>query len=150
MLRNLTDIFPGLRWTTSNQGRTATATVPLAGPIELSLTPAGSIAMRLPEDGLFKKELTLSPDSAVAYLDRWAADHYAAIESAMGLRPRAELESDLTAQLAAARVAVEKWRFRECCAGCGEGGNENAQCYTDAVENDAARTEARRAVGLEG
>lgn len=61
---------------------------------------------------------------------------------------RKEVER-LTAQLTAARVAVEKWRFRECCAGCGEGGNENAQCYTDAVENDAARTEARHAVGLE-
>lgn len=97
MLRNLTDIFPGLRWTASNNGRTAVAAIPLAGPIELSLTSAGSIAMRLPEDGLFKKELTLSPDSAVVYLARWAAEHHTAVESAMGLRPRSELAADLAA-----------------------------------------------------
>lgn len=93
-----------------------------------------------------------SPQSVALRLRRDLALRCDELDAIAGLRPRAELEADLAAlreQMAAARVAVEKWRFRECCAGCGEGGNENAQCYTDAVENDAARTEARGAVGLE-
>ena len=87
--------------------------------------------------------------SAVAFVIlRQDESHIAAAVNAAPILA-AEVER-LTAQLEAARVAVGKWRFRECCACCNDAGNENAQCYADAVENDANRDEARRAVGLEG
>ena len=98
-LQKLKDIFPGLKWadTRDSIGSIATSFVPMAGPIRLAVNGSGAVAMWLPDCGLFKKEVTLSMDSAIPYLQRWADGQFREVEMARGFAPRAELESALTA-----------------------------------------------------
>ena len=160
-LQKLKDIFPGLKWadTRDSVGPIATSFLPMAGPIRLAVNASGAVAMWLPDCGLFKKEVTLSMDSAIPYLQRWADGQFREGEMARGFVPRAELADDLAAlreQMAAARVAVEKWvpiHANDCAGWCID---EHAAsmalegCDCGMADEDIACRAARRAVGLEG